>query len=409
VLGALVLLACLALGWQTYRRPEIGLGAIGVAFIVSCLFGHEQSSLTVGGINAYTGDLAALIVFEAAMLRLVARPWRTWGLPILGALALCLTLFQSFARGIFALGLKAAGLGFRGTFITYAFLLFGLAFLDLPKFQDQVKTGMKILFIFLVGTIFIRWTLVATGLHVNLGWGTSTGVEARIPMRVVNAGEALLLGQIALIWLGWRRYEWAAGLGLSIVILLQHRSVWLTVLAGGGYLLYFQYRKAGGIGLSARTLGALALFPLLIGAALTQLPGIRSALEASTADEGTWVWRVASWASALAPDQMPAWAWVIGKPFGSPSTRFMLGSIVDVGFHNHYVATVVNTGLLGLAAWLVLWGLAWRGAQMYPWAIMLVLSQLVYGVPYSIEGIQGLILALALSPGLGSSPGEMRF
>jgi hypothetical protein len=402
MLGPLVLLACLALGWQTYRRPVIGLAAIGLTFAVQCLFGNDQPGLLVGGINAYVGDLAALIVFEAALLRLAARPWRTWGLPMFGAFVLGLMFFQSFARGLLAFGLKSAGLGFRGTFVTYSFLVFGLAFLDLPELQDQMETGMGAVFTFLVGTILIRWVLVATGLIVNPAWGTSTSAEVNIPMRVINAGEAFLLGQISLIWLAWRKYEWAAGLGLLLVLLVQHRSVWLAALVGGGYLIIWQYRKGGGLGLSPRAIWGFALSLLLLGAALTQLPAIRGALGASTTDGGTWVWRLASWAAALAPDQMPAWAWAIGKPIGTPSTRFMLGQVVDVGFHNHYVATVMQAGLLGLAAWLFLWGLAWRGSRMHPWAAMLVLSQLVYGVPYSLEGIQGLILALALSLGMSA-------
>lgn len=399
MLGALVLLACLALGWQTYRRPEIGLGAIGIAFALQCLYGNDQPGILVAGINTYAGDLAAIILFQAALLRLAARSWRSWGLPTFGGLALGIILFQSFARGLLAFGLKQAGLGFRGAFITYAFLFFGLAYLDLPALHSQVKRGMAAIFIFLVAVVLVRWALVATGIYVNPDWGTSTGAETRVPMRVINAGEAFLLGQISLLWLAWRRHQRAAWLGLLMVLLLQHRSVWLATLAGGGYLAFWRYRKGGGFGLTPRSLKLLALGLLSVGLASTRLPAIRTALESSTTNEGTWVWRLASWATALAPDQMPGWAWIIGKPFGTPTTRFMLGQVVDVGFHNHYVVTLVQTGLLGLIAWLLLWGLAWRNRHAHHWVALLVLAQVVFGVPYYIDGIQGFMLALALSPG----------
>ena len=141
---------------------------------------------------------------------------------------------------------------------------------------------------------------------------------------------------------------------------------------------------------------ALALSILILGLALTQLPGIRGALEASMTSEGTWVWRMASWAASLAPDQMRGLAWFLGKPFGTPATRFMLGQVVDVAFHSHYVSAVVQTGVLGLSAWLILWSLPLFRWRRQPCGVILAVTQLIFGIAYSVEGIQGLIIALSI-------------
>jgi hypothetical protein len=298
---------------------------------------------------------------------------------------------------VLAFGLKPAGLGFRISFITLAYLLFGLAFFDLPKFRAATERGLEFVFGFLLMLVFIRWFLVATGLYVNPDWGTSTSSDVRVPMRVIDPIATLTLGQIALIWLVWRRHQRVALLGLLVVLLLQIRSVWLATLVGAAFLAYRQFRAGTLVRITPRTLGLAALGLVLLAFGLYETPMIRIALEASATNEGTWVWRVASWAAALAPDQMPGWAWVIGKPFGTSMTRFMLGSVVNVSLHNHYVTVIVEMGLIGLVVWILLLGTVWYRSDHHSWGIMLVLTQLVFGIAYDIQGMQGFMLAIALA------------
>lgn len=400
MLGILILLGCLALGWQTYRRPTIGLVVSGFAFAIETLFGNDQSGVLIAGLNVYAADLATLILFQAALLRLAARPWRTWGLPTMAALVLGLILLQSFGRGVLAFGLKPAGLAFRMDFTLFANFLFGLAFLDLSSFQKNLIRALDVAFLFLMALILARWLMVATGLYVNPYWGTSTDQAIRIPMRVVGAREAILLAQISILWLAWRRHHVAfAWCGLLVVLLLQHRSVWLAALIGGGFLAYQRYRAKGGLGLSLGVLKTSILTILVMTLALARLNGIRVALEASTRDQGTWVWRLASWAAALAPSQMTGWVWIYGKPYGTPATRFMLGHIVDTAFHSHYVSVIVQTGVTGLCAWLGIWALGIRRANKASFQTALILSQMIYGIAYSNQSYQGLLLALAFVPG----------
>lgn len=397
MLGVLVLLACLVLGWQTYHRPAIGLGAIGVAFALQCLYGNDQPGLLVAGINTYAGDLAALIVFQAALLRLVARPWRSWGLPTLVALALGLVYGQSFLRGILSFGLKAAGLNFRLSFITYAYLLFGLVYFDLKSFQLELKRGMEFLFIFIIGVVLVRWFTVATGLYVNTTWGTSTGSDVKIPIRVILSFETILIAQISIIWMVWRDHSRAAWLGILVVFFLQWRSVWLALIFGGIYLFYWNFRQKSEWKINFGMIAIAGVALLLVIIAFTISPALKATFEGSATNESTWVWRVAGWVAALAPDQMPGWAWLIGKPFGSPSTRWVEGRVTDLSYHSHYVAILVQTGILGLALWLFLWVMAARRIEGRPWAAIIVLTQALYGVAYPVEVTQGFILAMALA------------
>ena len=181
-------MACLLAGWHCYKAPWLGLVLLGVALGFRYLFHDEQSAVMFGPVALYPQDLAALVLVEAALLRLWARPLASLNFALWVVLALGLVLMYSFGLGIVQSGLKPAGLDFRRYFTAYAPLLFGVSFLDLPDFQGHVRQGLVWMFAFLVVTAFVRWGLVATGVYVNPLWVTSATRGESVPMRVLASG-----------------------------------------------------------------------------------------------------------------------------------------------------------------------------------------------------------------------------
>ena len=105
-------------------------------------------------------------------------------------------------------------------------------------------------------------------------------------------------------------------------------------------------------------------------------------------------------------------AWLIGYGFGRDTTRLLLNEsgerrVVRFGTHNHYIALLTNTGLLGLTAFLALvaWVLkglytlcrAGQAGAVAPTLLTLIIMQLAYYVPYGGDTLQHALLGLAVA------------
>jgi O-antigen ligase len=189
-----------------------------------------------------------------------------------------------------------------------------------------------------------------------------------------------------------------------VLILLQHRTVWVAVMLG---LLWLCLRDA-----RFRTRFTLAVIAsFAVGALLTlllfgsQADTTRRSLLNSASDTGTFAWRVEGWKALLA-EKAPPETLLIGQPFGAGFDHDIEGRTTSVSAHSFYLETLIQFGIPGV---LLLFGLyiwcircLWR-AQHEPlcpdyrlWQAFLVMH-LAYSVTYSLNYDQAVLLAVVVS------------
>ena len=130
-----------------------------------------------------------------------------------------------------------------------------------------------------------------------------------------------------------------------VLLLLQHRTVWVVTLLGLLWLFRGQTRL-------------LRRF-VIAGAALTVLGGILLAtafrddfvmesLQDSATNPDTFIWRVGGWYQLIFLRNANLFHFLLGDPFGTGFSRVIGGFRVDVNPHNFYVGIYLRFGLLGL-------------------------------------------------------------
>jgi O-antigen ligase len=250
-----------------------------------------------------------------------------------------------------------------------------------------------------------RWIGIAS---VPVSWDAPGGGFAR----VLNSSQALFLAQVLLLGLllgpelpmplAWRG---AAFVLLPSLLMLQQRSVWVVLLVCAvlsGVVLGNRRRVA--------TLAAItvcAAFVTVIGIALLDSGDVVASLgssvdEAFRSDNSTLIWRVEGWQALLSESYLQSpFDYLMGQPFGAGYIRYVRGVLVDVSPHNFYIQTLARFGVLGLG--LLVWLYANTIHQLLSAPVvrrretlrviaLLMMSQLVFFVPYAPDYLQGIIL-----------------
>jgi hypothetical protein len=391
LLGCAALIGCAALTASFVRWPVWGI----CLYVAVQLWQTQQSMrqpLPGAGLDLLPTDVLTVCLLVAALIMLRRRGSRA------SALLLVLLVLTAYAliRGFGPFGVQTAGNEARTNFIQL---------LCAALFVAVLSPGRN-----LVRAVTLIWVLAACALSclALLGWltfgigsnsdrimvdGVLTGV------RPVNAAETLIIGQAAMMLLcvrGSARGRALAWLLLVVVILAQHRTVWLaTGIMITGWLLS-RHRQTGSRAAALAVLGSLGMLSVLAvswGAA----GGVTSSLAASGEDDRTLVWRMEGW-HALLPQLKEVPDWLLGLPFGSGYDRMVNETFVIVSPHNYYLEVLLRLGLLGVAALLLLYATAWRAAgadsEHRLMLRLLICSQLVYMITYSLTPEQAVILGL---------------
>lgn len=421
--GLLILAIAMVLGaifvWHANRRFSVGIMLVFFGMYVKA-FVDDAQGLSVG-LTIYPLDGVFVLVMAAALARMFFRQ----GVQIRNAawLAFGLALGLSFVTGIASYG-TPAGVSFRKFFYYFATVAYVMSFrLDQGKIDLVIRSWMTFASV-LVTSVVLRW-LVDPGL---LGFPILRG-NAEDSLRVVSADMALILGQSFVLALllrasGRSRRLWVylTPMWLAAVVVLQHRSVWLAVLAGLG-AAFFLSGDWGVIKRMSRQLifvsvaGVAGFFALVLSGTVDVL-GLVSSLEQAyetaikldtTAGErlNSWQVLVGMWAEG-GPR-----AWFFGFPFGTSVVREVVTArgelrVLEYGAHNAYVELLFYTGLSGLilfaTIFLRLFHFLYKGgmAQVHPalggrTLIVLLLMQLCYYVPYGIEFAQAIWVGMGLS------------
>jgi hypothetical protein len=400
-LGGLALIEALV------RRSDVGIGLVLAVLLLHESAPHIDLSLLTSPVRVGPNDLVVVALLAAATARLLRA--RQLTVPQRLIVVVLLLIFLSIARGAAAYAIPTAvAEGRKFLQIISALLYFSTVEFRRDLFDRFGK--LWLLAASALGAITIaRWIGNAAGLRS--GFFESSGTNAR----VIGASMTLILAQAALISfpLLLRRdrllFRLLAPAFLVLVVVLQHRTVWIATIAG---TLYILWRERA---LAKRALSALTVTLVLFGALAFTLfntderDDVTGQLADSAQSTGTFEWRYQGWIILLSdsgprnPEEV-----LTGRPFGTGWARALSAdNVVDVSPHNFYLETFLRLGLAGLAALLAIYYLALRATRRFPQqrhkdgllspSILHVAigMQLIYSIAYSPGFAQAMLLGLA--------------
>ena len=414
ILGCIGLVAVLVTE-ALVRRFELGAGLLLIALLLDTLFMEEMPGLDIG-VWLYPKDVISCLLLSAAVVRLLLWQDQLRRARWIGILLLAMFLL-AFLRGLPLYSLKAVGNQTRGFFPFIAALVY------FSSFKYDLRRQSRLITIWLAGGVglgiltFLRWIAANLGLSVASQWESAVGEGS---MRVLYCAHAFYLTAAFFFSLylyftnsgaAWQRRLFLV-LG-PLLLLLQHRTVWVAVLLGLLWLcardIRFRTRLVVGM-IASLVVGAL-LTLLLFG---SQTDRTQRSLQRSASDTGTFTWRVEGWKALLA-EKAPPETLAIGQPFGAGFDRHVGGGILSASAHNFYIETLVQFGIPGvlLLFGLYVWCIGRLGhapsLALYPdyrlWQVFLVM-QLSYSVTYSLNYDQALLLAIVVSV-LSDSPNAL--
>ncbi|MBA4860955.1 O-antigen ligase family protein [Streptomyces sp. PSKA54] len=404
--------------WVFARHHPVGIGLL-LASQVWTVAAHGQVPALDLGFNAYPADLLGACACLVAFVRLLRHgmPARAGVLLVLGMIVLTAC---SLVRGISVGGLQTAANDSR----VYFFQVFTFAlYVATAPMSAAMGRAVSRAWLAAAGT-YVLLSLVGwagTGLH-SVGEAIPVA-DVAIDPRPVPANAALMLVQGAVLLLcplasdspapGTARGDkprtelhhpirlTLALLLLVVVILLQHRTVWVATVAVA--VMYWALRPSqAGARITVAVAGALVCCLTAVCFALGAFGSVGSTLAVSFAEaqhtRSTFTWRVLGWHELLSAPRY--WTeWLLGSPFSSGYARVVAGGLTTVSPHNYYVHIALRLGLVGLVLLLAVYTLAWRrlphGRNGLALRLMII-SQLLFCVTYSVFPEQGLLLGLCL-------------
>ena len=424
MIGLGILLPLLAV--VMLRRFGVGLAVVLSTAVVDLLLPNLPVMRV--GITVYLPDLVLSGVALVALLR--AFSGASGRLRSTSLLVFVLIVGLNLVQGLMQFK-GTAGAAARPTFYALASAAYVWSF---AMDRQHLATLFKALAwgaLAMAAVVLLRWAAVLLDVRELLPADGSFQPQGHSVWRVVASAESLLMAEVALSFgffaaiaprlVGMRL---AALVLLLVTVALQHRSVWLAATAGMLISLWHIDRSEKRV--SRWMLPMLALSAALVALMLANperpsslaLPrgDVASDISASARDaialRGTAADRLSSWRQLVAQ-----WAGsgprglALGAPFGTSMERYTSDDIgarkIAYQPHNFYVEVLVSHGVLGLAAFLAMFGVALRAAWRLRgdeerglaghWLVVLLVCQLVYYLTYGIDFMQTLVLGAALS------------
>jgi uncharacterized MnhB-related membrane protein len=410
-IGGIAMLAVAAAGALVVLEAVIRRTDIGAGLVLALLLLDEanliETAVDFGPIRVQATDVVFVLLLTAAVARLLRLDRLTTAQRLL--LVFGVLTVWALVRGITPFGIPAAVNEAR-KFLWFTGVALYFATAELQR-DLMERLGRLVLIAggMLAAFTIIRWAGSVAGMN-----GGFFGRDD--DLRVLPAALALLIAQAAMIAFpylvdrtaGWRRY--VAPSLLVLVVLLQHRTVWIVTAVGVALLFYRERaiaRRALTILLTVIGLLAVLSFTLL------DSPDVQlgEQLASSAQSTGTFEWRYDGW-RALLDDSGPESPVevVVGLPFGSGWERTLpSGHTIEshISPHNFYLETLLRVGVLGLLLLLTVYVLALRntaanrtvvsstGGLLSPTVInVIVAAQLLYYITYTPDLAQALFVGV---------------
>lgn len=341
----------------TASRVTAGAWVVGGAFLIETAF--VSAPYIPMGIKISSDDLAFVLLASAPFARIVFVGLPQWGTIYGGWLALGAVFFISLGAGLAQFG-TTAGVEARPDFY---FWMAGLYFASFSYPPDVLRKLWRIVqwcAWLVAGIVIYRW------LGLKFGFVSERLVEfagASSEFRVVGSHPAFFLSVVGAAYFAlWLRYSRRTALlaslfMLGLVVVLQHRSVWVASL---GALAVVAWHERAAVSAKA--------FPIIgMGVVMVGLMGAFIALDPSnrltetlaksavsvTESRGTHVDRLVGWKELLSDfTRAEPKNWLLGMPYGSGYERYVLGRVQDFSPHNFYVQLLLRVGAAGLLLFL---------------------------------------------------------
>ncbi len=391
-LAALVAFAFLVGLVRRYPPAGIGLAALVVATVWEA---PEWAPLIeFAGLSVTASDVITLILFVVGVLEFtqLRANLQGWLIPwlLIGVL-----IAVSLLRGAATYGLAQATNEARGVLWVFFAMTWALAIRP-----ERLKIP--------AASLVIGWILALVALYHGFehGLGSPTAVVLRAdgsygPNRILIAAQAaalLLCAGVLLLTMaasGKSRTRLARSsvVFFGVILLSQHRSVWLAGLAAmtAAFAFVNSGRARGRVAVLLGTGAWLAL----VG--FTVLGAARGVID-SALNSDTFVWRTSGW-QTLVSDAIARGPFTVafGEPFGSGFLRTVGDGRIVVQPHNWYVEIFLRLGIIGLVLFVGMLVAAVLKSRAGPPEWMFVLVAVVfYATAYSVEWYLAPWLAAAM-------------
>lgn len=415
VLSAIAVFGLLAAisGWLAAR--PVYAAWLGLGMIVL-----EASNLPLAinyGIWLYPEDMFFAILALACLIRLslfaspatVPRAW--WAI---GAVQLLL-----LAWGYRAFGSRA-GVDYRVHFYLWVSVCYFCSAEWTDAMLKRVLNGWIACALMLCLLAAYRWigSAIDPAYAEKIMGLDTTGVR----FRVVSAGAALVIA-IGFLILLFRMLSGRLPLFQRIllpiylltVVILQHRSVWVSLFVGAVCLVWTMQKEKGllraAIGIGVLLL-PLAVFFAIPGEGNSVVASIKTAAgSAMSTKEGTMVARMENWQELIASwsGSKNAVTYLVGMPYGggyNPMESEDGEDMIDMVPHNHFVHILYRGGLIALIATLALFYQLWAravkearsgGKRWAPCFVAVFGAFFAYFIPYWATYGCGILIGIAIS------------
>jgi hypothetical protein len=407
----------------TASRVTSGAWTVGIAFLIETAF--VRAPFIPMGIKVSTDDLAFALLAAALVMRVLffelPRRQAVYGI----WLAIGAVFFISFGLGLSIFG-TAAGVEARPNFY---FWMAGLYFASFSYSPETLKKMWRI-------TQWCAWLVAAIVVYrwvgLKLGFVSERLVEfagASSEFRVVGSNPTFFMGAMGVAYFAlWLRHSrrmalLAALVMLGLVLVLQHRSVWVATFGALALVAWHQRAAIAAkafpiIGMGVAMVGIMAILIALNPSNRLTETITRSAVSV-TESHGTHTDRLEGWRVLLTDyvGYSPG-EWMLGKPYGTGYERYSGGSLRSYSPHNFYIQLLLRLGAIGVL--LFLWAhfilrsrvrrIAADSSDSTLLTVLLAVlaANLLYYIPYQGFYLQGAFYGVLIGYLATSSPATAR-
>lgn len=401
-------------------RVTAGVWTVGIAFLIETAF--VSAPYIPMGIKVSTDDLAFALLAVALIMRVLffdfPRRQAVYGI----WLAIGAIFFISLGLGLTSFG-TTAGVEARPNFY---FWMAGLYFASFSYSPETLKKMWRI-------TQWCAWLVAAIVVYrwvgLEFGFVSARLVEfagASSEFRVVGSNPAFFMGVVGAAYFAlWLQYSrrialLAALVMLGLVLVLQHRSVWVATFGALALVAWHQRAAVTAkafpiIGMGVVMVGIMATFIALNPSNRLTETITRSAVSV-TESRGTHTDRLEGW-QVLLTNYVGGYSpreWVLGKPYGTGYERYSGGLLKSYSPHNFYIQLLLRVGALGV--FLFLWvhfilrsrvrstAVDSSGSTVHTVLLAVLAANLLYYIPYQGFYLQGAFYGVLMGYLATSSP-----